>query len=357
MNSPETSLSTLRPDRLQTRSSPVIKRRPVAPDVHKTERRPNQDLRSPQPYRPTPHDIHWHAGPQTRTNLTPVALGLPRADWDRSNDPARDILFRPRSAPPPQSRPYSAPIRNPYDDDGQDRNQDQDWELQAMEQEIHFVKQGSLASTRNAIRIGLEAEETGLVNLSRLAGQSQKLASVETSLDIAAAHVRSAQDKTQELKRLNQSMFAVHLKNPFTSAEKEERRIIAIQKIERLEREKNRRDAYQSAQRVNHAFSTNTHMKETAEKTKPTITSRNPFSFGEDEDDVQIERDINANLDTLAGITSRLKGVALATQVEIDAQLDKIEAIDMKVFIPFSRLELTFRRRTLIRRSSEPHIA
>ena len=336
MNSSVTSLSTLRPDHLQTRSSPVIKRRPVASHVHKAERPPNQDLHSPQPYRPTSHEALSYATPQTRTNLTPATLGLPRTDLDRSNDPARNILFRPRSAPP-QSSPYSAPIRNPYDDDGQDRNQDQDWELQAMEQEIRFVKQDSLASTRNAIRIGLEAEETGLNNLSQLAGQSQKLASVETSLDITAAHVRSAQDKTQELKRLNQSMFAVHLKNPFTtktSAEKEEKRIIAIHEMERLEREKNRHQAYQSAQRVSHAFSTNTRMKETEEKTRSTIISRNPFSFGDDEED-KIERDINANLDTLAGITSRLKGVALASQVEIDAQLDKIEAIGIKVFNPF----------------------
>ena len=333
MNHAETSLSILQPDRLQTRSSRVIKRRPVASSANKAERPPDQDLHSPRPYLPPSHEPRSYAG----TNVTRATLGLPRTDLDGANDPARDILFRPRSAPP-QSRPYSAPIRNPYDDDGHDPNQDQDWEVQAIEQEIRFVKQGSLASTRKAIHIGLEAEETGLNSLARLAGQSQKLASVETSLDITAAHVRSAQDKTQELKRLNESMFAVHLKNPFTAkrtAEKEERRIIAVHEMERLEREENRRDAYQSAQRVSQAFSMNTNTKGTVDKTKLTITSRNPFSFGEDEEDVQIERDINANLDELAGITSRLKGIALATQVEIDAQMDKIEAIDMKVSIPF----------------------
>jgi osmotically-inducible protein OsmY len=96
--------------------------------------------------------------------------------------------------------------------------------------------------------------------------------------------------------------------------------------MERVEREKNRRKAYQSAQQVERAALTTSKNKESR-----SMITGSPFSFGEDEDDAWLERDINADLDVLEGITSRLKGIALATQVEVDAQIDKIETIDTKV--------------------------
>src|SRR5208282_1420819 len=65
---------------------------------------------------------------------------------------------------------------------------------------------------------------------------------------------------------------------------------------------------------------------------RSTIASRSVFSFEEDEEDIQIERDIDSNLNTLSDITTRLKGVALATQTEIKAQNEKLDQIADKVF-------------------------
>ena len=198
------------------------------------------------------------------------------------------------------------------------------------------MKQDSLSSTRNAIRIGLEAEEQGRTTLARLGTQSEKLSAVERSLDVSAAHARIAEDKARELKKLNRSMFAIHVGNPFTAqsrAEEEERKIMERHEMEREEREKNRRDAYDSAQRVNTALNQNYGRGGKKPGSKSTITSRSMYSFEEDEEDVQIEKDIDANLNTLGDITARLKGLALATQQEIKAQNEKLDTITNKVYL------------------------
>ena len=44
-----------------------------------------------------------------------------------------------------------------------------------------------------------------------------------------------------------------------------------------------------------------------------------------------MEKDIDANLNTLGDITSRLKGLALASQTEIDSQNKKLDQITNKV--------------------------
>ena len=46
-----------------------------------------------------------------------------------------------------------------------------------------------------------------------------------------------------------------------------------------------------------------------------------------------MEKDIDANLNTLGDITSRLKGLALATQTEIESQNTKLDQIANKVLV------------------------
>jgi len=72
-----------------------------------------------------------------------------------------------------------------------------------------------------------------------------------------------------------------------------------------------------------------------------TINVMSPYSFEEDEEDVQIEKDSNANLQTSGETTGRPKGLALATQTEIEAQ-KKLDQITNKVF--YSKLRLTIER-------------
>lgn len=277
---------------------------------------------------------------QQRQQRPPVGA---RGYSNESQDSARNALFGNRPPPPPQADPYDArgggggyggndaePDR--YSEYQQQAEGDEE-DVEAVKQEIRFVKQDSLASTRNAIRIGIEAEEQGRNSLARLGTQSEKLSSVERSLDVSAAHARIAEDKARELKKLNRSMFAVHVSNPFTSksrAEEEERKIMERHELEREEREKVRRDVYESAQRVNGALNQNTGRGNKG-PSKSSITSRSQYMFEEDEEDVQIEKDIDSNLNTLGDITARLKGLALATQAEIKAQNEKLDTITNKV--------------------------
>jgi len=205
-----------------------------------------------------------------------------------------------------------------------------------VKQEIRFTKQESLSSTRNAIRIASEAEEQGRNTLGRLGTQSEKLSGIEKNLDVSAAHTIIAEDKARELKKLNRSIFAVHVSNPFTSksrAEEEERKIMQRHEMEREEREQNRKYAYESTQRVNSALDKpGTGRKPKSQETgRSTIAQRSQFSFEEDEEDIQMEKDIDANLNTLGDITSRLKGLALASQTEIDSQNKKLDQITNKV--------------------------
>ena len=265
-----------------------------------------------------------------------------------SNDPVdsnRNALFGNR--PPPsllpqtdaygRSRsPYAGGFSNEPDrfDEYQQQAQDDDEDIEAIKQEIRFTKQESLSSTRNAIRIASEAEETGRNTLSRLGVQSEKLSGVEKNLDVSAAHARIAEDKARELKKLNRSIFAVHVSNPLgrkARAEEEERKITERHEMEREERERNRKYAYESTQRVNNALNKPGNVGGKG-ASKSTITSRSIYSFEEDEEDIQMEKDIDANLNTLGDITSRLKGLALATKTEIEAQNTKLDQIADKVY-------------------------
>ena len=49
---------------------------------------------------------------------------------------------------------------------------DEDEEVEAIKQQIKFTKQESLSSTRNALRIAREAEETARNTMNRLGEQS-----------------------------------------------------------------------------------------------------------------------------------------------------------------------------------------
>lgn len=115
--------------------------------------------------------------------------------------------------------------------DGQQEQEyaDEDEEVEGIKQQMRFVKQESLASTRNAVRIAREAEETGRATLEKLGEQSDRIANTERHLDMAKAyngalflfhtknykilaltcvrHADRAVDETKELEALNRSIF------------------------------------------------------------------------------------------------------------------------------------------------------
>jgi protein transport protein SEC9 len=249
------------------------------------------------------------------------------------------------SRPPPARRTYSAPTEdsrqalfgrppNPRSEtDFPSRSNDEqtladsDDDVEAIKQDIRFTKQESLSSTRNAIRLASEAEEQGRASLSRLGRQSEKLGGIEKNLNVSTAHAREAEDKTKELQKLNRTIFAVHVRNPFTRGKKvdEEREIETRHLSQRAEQDRSREDVYKSSQRVNKALNGESSGE------RRTYVKQKQYSFEGDEEDDMVERDIDENLNVLGDITGRLKGLAMATKAELDFQNNKLDEISASV--------------------------
>ncbi|KAI1334767.1 P-loop containing nucleoside triphosphate hydrolase protein [Xylariaceae sp. FL0016] len=101
------------------------------------------------------------------------------------------------------------------------------------------------------------ALDTGLSTYARLGAQNERLHHTDQLLDTATESHRHAEAQTKKLKSLNRSMFAVHVKNPFTEKRKtaeEEARIVNQNQSDRDIREASRRDKFQQNQRMEQNF-------------------------------------------------------------------------------------------------------
>jgi hypothetical protein len=109
-----------------------------------------------------------------------------------------------------------------YQDRQLTAEEEEEEDILASWQEIRFMKQQDVSSTRNALGAAAEAVagETGQSTLARLGLQGERLHSTEKNLDLAADHNRVPEEKARELKRLNKSMFTVRVGNPFVAAER-----------------------------------------------------------------------------------------------------------------------------------------
>ncbi|WEW58850.1 Protein transport protein S9 plasma membrane t-SNARE [Emydomyces testavorans] len=209
--------------------------------------------------------------------------------------------------------------------------EEEEEDVQAMKQEIRFMKQQDVSSTRNALRVAAEAEETGRSTLARLGAQGERIHNTEKNLDLAANQNRIADEKSRELKRLNKSMFAMHVSNPFTSAERRKARddaIIDRHQEERLQREETRLAAFRTEQRLGQTFKEMG--KSTAPQKKTNLAERSKYQFEQDSEDDEMENEIESNLDALHGAAVRLNGLARATGRELEEQNKRLDVITGK---------------------------
>lgn len=233
--------------------------------------------------------------------------------------------------------------------------EEEEEDVLATKQQIRFMKQEDVGSTRNALRIAQQAEETGRATLARLGGQGERIHNTEKNLDLAASHNRVAEEKSKELKKLNKSMFAGHVSNPFTSKSRalaRDEQIIEKHRTERLERDATRQAAFGTHMRMEGAF------KELQpgdvgykpkNMNKSTLAERAKYQFEADSEDDEMENEIDANLDALGGAAKRLNALARATGEEVDQQNGHIDRIIMKVRLvrsSFSELTDMFCRAT-----------
>lgn len=224
-----------------------------------------------------------------------------------------------------------------YQDRQLTAEEEEEENVQATKAEIRFVKQGDVASTRNALRAAAMAEETGRSTLARLGAQGEMIHGAEKNLDMAAVEGRLAEEKARELKTLNKSMFAVHVSNPFTSAARRrerDERTLNTHREERDLRDGTRSEAYQTNARMEKVFrDIDREANKQGKGKKASVTERAKYQFEADSEDEAMEDEIEQNLDLLSGAAGRLNGLAKATGRELDEQNRHLERITGKVSI------------------------
>lgn len=208
--------------------------------------------------------------------------------------------------------------------------EEEEEDVQATKDEIRFIKQQDVASTRNALRAAAQAEETGRNTLARLGAQGERIHNTEKNLDLAANQNRIAEEKSRELKRLNRSMFAMNVNNPFTGARRRRERdeaIIDRHQNERIQREETRQAAFRTEQRMERTFKDMSKQGVGPDGKKKNLADRSKYQFEADSEDDEMENEIESNLDALHGAAGRLNGLAKATGRELEEQnrhLDRI---------------------------------
>lgn len=163
-------------------------------------------------------------------------------------DANRQELFK--GARPPNKSFVDRDMDGPPGSSGNQLD-DEDEEVEAIKQQIKFTKQESLSSTRNALRIAREAEETARNTMNRLGEQSDRLANTENHLDMAKAHAVRADDQQKEIVALNRSIFRPTFTfNKKGKRDAHEQKLLSRHEEEKAEREEVRRQQYESRERT-----------------------------------------------------------------------------------------------------------
>jgi protein transport protein SEC9 len=275
----------------------------------------------------------------------------PTNDYNLPDDSNRDELFgaaRERIEQRQQNNPNLPPDYqyNGGDNGAADRSygaygdrqltaeEEEEEDIQATKQEIRFIKQSDVSSTRNALAIAAQAEESGRNTLARLGAQGERMHNTERNLDIGNNHINIAEDKSKELKTLNRSMFAVHMNNPFTAKDRQaqkDEKIMERHRMEREQRESTREQTFKSTQRMNQNFKGIEDSYTAPAPRKANLAERAKYQFEADEEDDQMEDEIDRNLDQLSGAAKRLNLLARATGEEVETQNKLIGRIAEKV--------------------------
>lgn len=134
--------------------------------------------------------------------------------------------------------------------------------------------------------------------LARVGAQGERIHNTEKNLDLTQNHNRTAEDKAKELKKLNRSMFAVHVSNPFTASSRAEQRdadVLERHHLEREAREATRRAGYQTNQRMEKTFKdlSKQEPNNAAAKKQSSLAERAKYQFEADSEDDEMENEVS----------------------------------------------------------------
>jgi hypothetical protein len=175
------------------------------------------------------------------------------------------------------------------------------------------------------------------------------LANTERHLSVAKGHSARAEDKTDELKQLNRSIF-----RPVISFNKDAKRAAQEAKVlqrfedERTEREKAMTDIRETQNRLGRAATygqdddddedEGLRQKKTALKLADKKEQRKRYQFEATGSDDEIEDELDGNLDGIARATKGLKALGLAMGQELDEQNNRLRRIEDQTVALDSRI-------------------
>ncbi|KAI0322713.1 protein transporter SEC9 [Amylostereum chailletii] len=215
--------------------------------------------------------------------------------------------------------------------------EENDEDTEGIKQQTRFLKQDSVNSTRNALMLARQAEETARSTIGRLGDQSDKLANTERHLDISKGHSQKAEDRTDELKQLNRSIF-----RPVITFNKDAKRAAKEAEIqqryedERDEREKAMMDIRETQNRLGRATTYGQDEEGIGRRGKTGTQQavrqeqRKRYQFEATASDDEMEDELDDNLDEISEMTKRLKALGSAMGQELDNQNSRIGRIEEK---------------------------
>ncbi|GAB1518148.1 transporter protein Sec9 [Rhizoctonia solani] len=237
---------------------------------------------------------------------------------------------------------------NQYNDNEPvDMNAEEEEEaVEEIKRDVRSVKQESVQSTRNALRIARQAEEDAQNTLLKVGDQSEKIANTERHLDLAKGSHSRAEDKTSETEKMNQSIFHPRFAfNKEKKRQKEEQRIYDRHELERLEREKAALDVQDTRNRLGRIGSyeggdndidnygdgqggvVRDAPRLSPEQQQARQTARAKYQFEATASDDELEDELDDNLDEIHDVAKRLKGLAEASGQELNQQNPRLGRI------------------------------
>ncbi|CUM53864.1 Protein transport protein SEC9 [Debaryomyces fabryi] len=232
----------------------------------------------------------------------------------------------------------------------QEQVNSEDEEVEAIKQDIRFVKQESVGSTRNTLRMAQEADASATNTLGMLGSQSERLYNAELNLLLADTQSKIADQKVKDLKRYNRSIFVPAYGNPFNKKSRlrqQEMQIKAEKAQEKYLRDTNRKEMYASEQRIKQGINQNATNSDIHQKyrNERDLEAAKRYQFENDSEDDEMEKELASNLDQIGLYSKKLQSSALTMGKEVDSQnqrLGKIEEdadrLDINVHMNSARL-------------------
>ncbi|KAF7331713.1 Protein transporter SEC9 [Mycena kentingensis (nom. inval.)] len=211
-----------------------------------------------------------------------------------------------------------------FDGESVDTAQDDEEEdVEAIKQKTRFMKKESVASTQNSLRLAREAVETGNGTLRRLEEQSERLENTDHHLDVTKNHLKRAEDKTEELRKLNRSIFIPAI-TVDQSAKHHAREFKTQRSYEekRAQREQGRIDARVRLNAESNAVPSSSRSSSRSDRKR--------FQFEATASDDELEDELDGNLDEIYSLAKTMKALGTNMNSELERQNGVIAGIEDK---------------------------